>query len=600
MASPSDFATYKRLLAYALPAWKLFLISIVGFFLFAGADVLLADLMQFIIDSLGSQASLDMGVVSKIVDHFVGLDGATTEQLRIIIPTAMMVLATMRGLGFVLGNYFIRVVARQVIHSMRCNVFDHLVDAPSSYYDQNTNGFLISKITFNVEQVAEAVTNAIRTVVREGFLVIGLLVYLLYINWRLSLVLLAITPLIAIVVAYVGKRFRRISRRIQNSMGDITHVSSEAISGYREVRMFGAKDTERRRFFEASEYNRVQFLKMALTDALSPPILQMFISLALAILVWLVLAPNMAASMSPGQFVAFLAAAGMLHKPVRQLSEVYSVVQKGLAAAEDIFELLDGERERDEGVETLHDVRGEVSFEQVDFYYTQDRKVLDGIDLQVNAGETVALVGMSGSGKSTLMSLLTRFYEPTAGRITIDGVPIDSLSLDELRQHIALVSQQVTLFNDTIYNNIAYGCLASSDPEDVHAAIVAAHADDFIAKLPQGLQTMVGDDGVLLSGGQRQRIALARALLKNAPILILDEATSALDNESERYIQQALETVMQDRTTFVIAHRLSTIEQADRIIVMEQGAIVEQGKHADLLAQGGRYAQLHSRQFEDA
>ena len=599
MSAPSDFSTYKRLLMYALPAWKLFLISILGFFLFAAADVLLADLMQFIIDSLGSQASLDMGVVSKVVDHFVGLDGATSDQLRVIIPTAMMVLATMRGLGFILGNYFIRVVARQVIHSMRCAVFDHLVDAPSSYYDQNTNGFLISKITFNVEQVADAVTNAIRTVVREGFLVIGLLAYLLYINWKLSLVLLAITPLIAIVVAYVGKRFRRISRRIQNSMGDITHVSSEAISGYREVRMFGAKDVERERFFKASEYNRVQFLKMALTDALSPPILQMFISLALAVLVWLVLAPQMSATMSPGQFVAFLAAAGMLHKPVRQLSEVYSVVQKGLAAAEDIFELLDSERERDEGSVLLQDISGAVRFDNLDFFYTPDRKVLDSINLSVSPGETIALVGLSGSGKSTLMSLLTRFYEPSAGQIYIDNVAIHELPLDELRQHIALVSQQVTLFNDTIYNNIAYGCLASASPEDVHAAISAAHADDFIAKLPQGLDTVVGDDGVLLSGGQRQRIALARALLKDAPILILDEATSALDNESERYIQQALDEVMKNRTTFVIAHRLSTIEQADRIVVMEQGKIIEQGAHSELLAQGGRYAQLHSRQFED-
>jgi len=599
MSAPSDFSTYKRLLMYALPAWKLFLISILGFFLFAAADVLLADLMQFIIDSLGSQASLDMGVVSKVVDHFVGLDGATSDQLRVIIPTAMMVLATMRGLGFILGNYFIRVVARQVIHSMRCAVFDHLVDAPSSYYDQNTNGFLISKITFNVEQVADAVTNAIRTVVREGFLVIGLLAYLLYINWKLSLVLLAITPLIAIVVAYVGKRFRRISRRIQNSMGDITHVSSEAISGYREVRMFGAKDVERERFFKASEYNRVQFLKMALTDALSPPILQMFISLALAVLVWLVLAPQMSATMSPGQFVAFLAAAGMLHKPVRQLSEVYSVVQKGLAAAEDIFELLDSERERDEGSVLLKDISGAVRFDNLDFFYTPDRKVLDSINLSVSPGETIALVGLSGSGKSTLMSLLTRFYEPSAGQIYIDNVAIHELPLDELRQHIALVSQQVTLFNDTIYNNIAYGCLASASPEDVHAAISAAHADDFIAKLPQGLDTVVGDDGVLLSGGQRQRIALARALLKDAPILILDEATSALDNESERYIQQALDEVMKNRTTFVIAHRLSTIEQADRIVVMEQGKIIEQGAHSELLAKGGRYAQLHSRQFED-
>lgn len=598
MQHVSDSTTYKRLLGYALPAWRLFLLAFLGFFIFAGADVLLADLLQFIIDSLGSKSALDIGVVSKVADHFIDLKHATDAQLQVIIPSAMLILALLRGLGFVLGNYYIRVVARYVIHTLRCSVFDHLVDAPASYYDQNTNGYLISKITFNVEQVADATTNAVRTVVREGFLVIGLLVYLLYLNWKLSLVLFAVTPLIGIVVAYVGKRFRRISRRIQNSMGDITHVASEAISGYREVRMFGAKDVERRRFYEASEYNRVQFIKMALTDALSPPILQMFISFALAVLVWMVLEPSMRATMSPGQFVAFLAAAGMLHKPVRQLSEVYSVVQKGLAAAEDIFAVLDSEREHDGGELTMRNVKGHVGFHDVSFAYNDDRQVLQGISLDVAAGETVALVGLSGSGKSTLMSLLTRFYETNSGSITIDGIDIRQVSLDDLRQNIALVSQQVTLFNDTIYNNIAYGCLSQKDPGVVHAAIKAAHADEFIANLPQGLQTNVGDDGVLLSGGQRQRLALARALLKDAPILVLDEATSALDNESERYIQQALDEVMTNRTTFVIAHRLSTIEQADRIVVMEQGKIVEQGKHAELLAQNGRYAQLHSRQFK--
>jgi len=600
MQPVSDGTTYKRLLGYALPAWRLFLLSFLGFFMFAGADVLLADLLQFIIDSLGSKSALDIGVVSKVANHFVDLERASDGQLQVIIPAAMLILALLRGLGFVLGNYYIRVVARFVIHTLRCAVFDHLVDAPANYYDQNTNGYLISKITFNVEQVADATTNAVRTVVREGFLVIGLLVYLLYLNWKLSLVLFAVTPLIALVVSYVGKRFRRISRRIQNSMGDITHVASEAISGYREVRMFGAKDAERRRFHEASEYNRAQFVKMALTDALSPPILQMFISFALAVLVWMVLESGMRATMSPGQFVAFLAAAGMLHKPVRQLSEVYSVVQKGLAAAEDIFAVLDSEREQDKGQTLQYTVSGEVAFNQVSFAYDGERRVLKDISLHVAAGETVALVGLSGSGKSTLMSLLTRFYEATHGTICIDGIDTKNIALDDLRQNIALVSQQVTLFNDSIFNNIAYGCLADKDPAAVQAAITAAHADEFIANLPQGLQTNVGDDGVLLSGGQRQRIALARALLKDAPILILDEATSALDNESERYIQQALDEVMADRTTFVIAHRLSTIEQADRIVVMEQGEIVEQGKHAELLAQGGRYAQLHSRQFKDA
>lgn len=599
MNQPNDYQVYKRLLAYALPKWRMFALSILGFFLFSAADVLLADLMQFIIDSLGGSSVVDMGVISRLSNMIWDLNGEDRDKLRFIIPAAMMILALIRGTGFVLGNYFIKYVARHVIHQLRCRVFNHLLEAPASYYDKNTNGFLISKITFNVEQVADATTNAVKTVFREGMLVLGLLCYLIYLNWRLALVLLAVTPLIALVVRFVGKRFRHISRRIQASMGDITHVTSEAINGYREVRMFGGKDLEKQRFFDASEYNRRQYLKMALADALSPPILQMLISSALALLIWIVMQPDMLENMSAGQFVAFLAAAAMLHKPTRQLSEVYSVIQKGLAAAEDVFHVLDTPLEPKGGEYRAEKVRGEIAFENVDFAYGDGRKVLNNINFSVQPGETVALVGLSGSGKSTLVSLLSRFYLCSAGRITVDGVPIEDFDVDNLRQFIAMVSQNVTLFNTDIASNIAFGAQADASLDDIREATRLAHADEFIGRLPEGLATKVGDDGSLLSGGQRQRIALARALLKDAPILILDEATSALDNEAERHIQAAMEYVMQGRTTFVIAHRLSTVEKADRILVMEHGEIVEQGSHQQLMASDSRYKRLYERSFEE-
>jgi len=457
-------------------------------------------------------------------------------------------------------------------------------------------GHLVAKVTFHVTQVTGAATDAVRVIVREGFTVLGYMGFLLFLSWKLTLVFLAVGPVIAVLVGVAGKRFRRISERIQNSMGDVTHVASEAIQGYREVRTFGGSDYESERFNKVSQNNRRQSMKMVVTSSLATPAIQIMVSFALAGLVWLVLDPVFLASMSTGDVIAFITTGGLLAKPIRQLSEVVATVQKGLAAAEDIFDLFDEEVEKDVGKLGVDRVAGKVEFRNVEFgYQGNSQSVLKDISFTVNPGETVALVGRSGSGKSTLVSLIPRFYAPNTGEILIDGHPIDSFTLDNLRGHIAIVSQQVTLFNDTVMRNIGYGTLQGASRDAIKDAAEKAYAWQFIEALDSGLDTIVGDDGVLLSGGQRQRLAIARAFLKDAPILILDEATSSLDTESERYIQAALEAVVQGRTTFIIAHRLSTIEKADRIFVIDEGRIVEEGSHEELLAKGGFYYQLHAK-----
>lgn len=573
----SGWAIYKRLLSYVKPHWRAFALAVVGFTIYAASSTALAELMK------------------RLIDGIQNPDAA----FRIFLPLFVVIMFSARGLGTFLSTYFMAYVGRYVIHTLRCDVFAHMMHLPGVFFDHHSSGHLVSRVTYHVEQVAGAATKSVTILLREGLFVIGLLGYLLWTNWLLTLLFLTVTPLIALVVSYVSKRFRRISKRIQHSMGDVTHVASEALSGHRVVRTHGAEGFEKQRFARVSEENRRQSMKEAMTKAISSPVILMLVAISMAVLVWLAMAPALLEDMTPGEFVAFITAAALMIKPVRQLTEINSEIQKGIAAATELFGLLDEPAERDDGKIVPQRLQGDVMLEGVYFRYAPEQPdVLHGINLRVPAGEMVAVVGRSGSGKSTLVSLLPRFYSPTEGAITIDGTDIREYQLGPLRQQIALVSQQVTLFNTTIADNIAYG-MDNADPQAIEAAAQAAYAHEFIEKLPDGYQTLVGDNGVMLSGGQRQRLAIARAIFKDAPILILDEATSALDTESERYIQRALETVCKGRTTLVIAHRLSTIERADRIVVMEQGRIIEEGTHAALLEHEGAYAALHRLQFQE-
>ncbi len=574
----TNWGVYRRLLAYAIPLWVPFLIATVGNGIYAAASTGMAAAMEFVIEALENP----------------------TPENRVMVPLLVMGVFALRGFGYFLSKYFIEYVGRHIIHTMRVQIFDHLMRLPCRFYDESSSGHLVSKITYNIEQVTGAATDAVTILLREGLTVVGLLAFMFYVNWQLTLLFLAVGPLIGWIISYVSKRFRRLSRKIQYSMGDVTHVASEAISGYRVVRTFGGGEHESSRFHKVSGNNLKQSLKMAMTQAVSTPAVQVLVAFSIGLLVWVSLAPTFQDAMTTGQFVAFITAAATMAKPIRQLTSVHSKIQKGVAASHSIFETIDRPGEQDTGTVDPGRVQGRIEFKDVRFrYQDQYEDVLKGISLEIEPGETVALVGRSGSGKSTFVSLLPRFYELTGGDIRIDDISIHDFRLGALRRQIALVTQNVVLFNDTVASNIAYGEMGESRMEDIREAARKAHALEFIEELPQGFDTLVGDNGVLLSGGQRQRLAIARALLKDAPILILDEATSALDTESERYIQEALERVMEGRTTLVIAHRLSTIESADRILVMDGGQIVESGSHRELLEQGGAYAALHQMQFNE-
>jgi subfamily B ATP-binding cassette protein MsbA len=520
------------------------------------------------------------------------------ERIMKWMPLVIVAIFIVRGIAEYVAQYAINWVGNRVVMDLRNAMFEKLLQLPAPYYDNYPAGNLISKVTFDVTQVTTAATNVLTVIFKDGLAAVGLLGWMMWLNWKLTLLSLAMTPAIILVVRLISKRLRSSSRDVQRSMGDVTQVLQEAIEGHKVVKLFGGQSYEKDRF--NTEANRVRryLMKQTTAAAASVPIVQLIAAVALAFIVSLATMQSSANEITVGGFVSFITAMLMLNAPLKRVTSVNEPLQRGLAAAESIFELIDRPGEPDAGTVRLERAKGALRFEHVSFSYPEaDRIALDHIDLDIRPGETLALVGPSGSGKTTLANLVPRFYRLTQGRITLDGHDLEDLELESLRANIALVSQDVVLFNDTVAANIAYGSLTRVSDEDIVAAARAAHALEFIERMPAGLQTLVGENGVKLSGGQRQRIAIARALLKNAPILILDEATSALDSESERHIQAALETLIQGRTTIVIAHRLSTVERADRIVVLDHGRVLEAGSHRELLASGGLYARLYRTQF---
>lgn len=584
----SSLRIYFRLLTYLCPFIGLFAVSLLGFIIFAATQPMQASILKFFVDGLtdpGTSTFHDLPLLGDL-------------DLAYGVPLLLIFIVCWQGIGSYLGNYFLSRVSLGLIHDLRLALFESLLRLPNTYFDQNNSGHLISRITYNVTMVTGAATDAIKVIIREGLTVVFLFGYLLWMNWKLTLVMVAILPVIGVMVGSASRKFRKQSKKIQVAMGDLTHIASETIQGYRVVRSFGGEDYEAQRFRASSEANTQKQLRMSRTSATFTPALQLATFSTMSVLLFLVLL--LRGDASAGDLVAYITAAGMLPKPIRQLSEVSANVQKGLAGAESIFAQLDELPESDHGTVERERVSGRIEIRNLSFSYAGNaQKVLDDINMIAEPGQMIALVGRSGSGKSTLASLIPRFYHHEHGQILIDGIDVEDFTLRNLRRHIALVTQQTSLFNDSVANNIAYGDLAGTPRETIEKAAQAAYAQEFIEKLPQGYDTLVGENGVLLSGGQRQRLAIARAILKDAPILVLDEATSALDTESERHIQKALDRVTQNRTTLVIAHRLSTIEKADVIMVMDQGRIVERGSHTELLALNGHYARLHAMQFKE-
>jgi len=583
MQSEAEFisskVTYRRLLSYTFQSKGVFAISVFSMILVALSQPAFAALME---------PMLDGGFIDK--------DPAVMQW----VPVAVIVVFFVRTIAGFASDYGMSWIGRTVIQSVRAEMFQRLLLLPNAYYDNTSTGETISRFTFDVEQLATAATTAVTIVIKDSLMIISLLGWMFYISPKLSVIFVILAPVLAITVVMISKRFRIISKRIQRSMGSITHVLEEAVQAQRVVKIFGGQRYEMDRFDKNNNSNRQQNLKLTVSSSLSTSILQMIVGVALAGIIYMAIQEGVNSDLSAGTFIAFMTAMMMLFAPMKRLTNVNAIVQKGIAAAESVFEFLDNPEERDQGQYEAKNIKGELVFQNLNFAYNShpDKQVLCNINLQIKPGETVAFVGRSGSGKSTLVNLIPRLYDGYSGSITLDGVDLQDYKVFNLRQHIAYVGQEIVLFNDTIEHNIAYGN-EQATADDVTEAAKSAHAYEFIEKLPEGMQSLAGEKGVLLSGGQRQRLAIARALLKNSPVLIMDEATSALDTESERAIQTALETLTKNRTTLVIAHRLSTIENADKIVVMDKGQIVEMGTHQDLISKNGAYSALHNIQFAE-
>lgn len=576
----SGTALYLRLVRHVRPYWRVFALGVLGIIVVAATEPALPALLKPL------------------------LDGVFVEKNQAVIrwmPLLILGLFVVRGLAEYVAQFSLNWVGNRLVMDLRGLMFRKLLTLPAHYYDDQPSGTLISKLTFDVMQVTTAATSVLMAIFKESLVIVGLLAWMLWLNWKLTLLAMVMAPVIVLVVRTISVRLRTTSRAVQSQMGDMTQVIQETIEGHRVVKLFGGQDYEQQRFDTQANNVRRQLMRQIAATAANVPIVQFIAALALATIVYLATQQSNTDQITVGGFVSFITAMLMLTAPLKRVTSVNEPLQRGLAAAESVFALIDHAGETDTGTVDPGRARGDIRFERVSFAYGADgRNALNAIDLAIAPGETVALVGASGSGKTTLANLLPRFYTPTSGRILLDGRDIAELKLAGLRANIALVSQDVVLFNDSVAANIAYGAMRPAARADVIAAAEAAHAMEFIQAMPQGLDTVIGENGVKLSGGQRQRLAIARALLKNAPVLILDEATSALDTESERHVQAALEVLMRGRTTLVIAHRLSTIEKAHRIVVLDAGHITESGSHAELLAREGKYAQLYRNQFQMA
>jgi len=572
--------TYLRLLRYASHYWLMFTFGAIAMLIFAITDTGFAFLIK------------------TLTDSFAGTENSNNiDQIKDYLPLVVIFIFLIRGLSGFFSTYNIAWIGRQVIKSLRAEIYNKFLYLPTIFLDRKSNAELLSRVTFNIEQVAESASNIITILIRDTLTIIVLSIYMIYLSPTLATVIFMAAPIIALLVWALSKLFRRYSERIQDSMGDVTHAIKETLQNHRIIKIFNGQSYENKKFSVINESNRKHNTKLLSTKAIGDALTIFIASLGVAGVVFVATTDEVKNNMSVGDFSGFITAMVLLMTPLKRLTNVNAMIQKGIAAASSIFILIDENNEQDTGLQEAGILKGSIDFKDIVFSYDQEYgPTLNNINLNIQSGETVAIVGKSGSGKTTLVNLLPRFYDISKGTITIDDTNIENYSLASLRKNISVVTQEVTLFNDSIINNISYGDHTS---EDIDKAVSAAHLEEFIAKLPNGLETIVGDQGILLSGGQRQRIAIARALLKNTPILILDEATSSLDTESEKYIQEALENLMKNRTTLVIAHRLSTIEKADRICVLSEGQIIETGTHNELIENNSEYALLHKLQFDE-